>query len=156
MRTTPLHQWREQGEKFDGMVRTAAERILGFPMTERTFAQAALTPKLGGLGLRKSIEHANFAYSASWHESQKQARETWARPSEVAEKHVPQSKASFEFDEKMHKYLVDTAPDDREKQRLLRVAQPHASSLSQQYQLKKTVKTRSFAQGSTEPPSSTA
>ena len=28
----------------------------------------------------------------------------------------------------MHKYLVDTAPNDREKQRLLRVAQPHASA----------------------------
>jgi hypothetical protein len=95
-------------------------------MSERTFAQAALTPKLGGLGLRKSIEHADFAYSASWHESQRQARETWVRPAQVAEQHVPQSKASFEFDEKMHKYLVDTAPDDREKQRLLRVAQPHA------------------------------
>jgi hypothetical protein len=28
----------------------------------------------------------------------------------------------------MHQHLVDTAPDDREKQRLLRVAQPHAGS----------------------------
>jgi hypothetical protein len=32
------------------------------------------------------------------------------------------------FDEQMHKHLVDTAPDEREKQRLLRVAQPHAGA----------------------------
>ena len=63
MRTTPLRQWQKQGEQFDGMVRTAAERILGFPMDERTFAKAALTPKLGGLGLRKSVEHAE---PSSW------------------------------------------------------------------------------------------
>jgi hypothetical protein len=126
MRTTPLRQWREQGEKFDGMVRTAAERILGFPMQERVYAQAAITPKLGGLGLRKSVEQADLAYSASWHESQKQAREVWVRPVQVNEAYVSQKDASYEFDKKMHKYLVDTAPNDREKQRLLRVAQPHA------------------------------
>ena len=62
MRTTPLRQWAKQGAQFDGMVRGAAEKILGFLMSERTFAQAALTPKLGGLGLRKSVEHANLAY----------------------------------------------------------------------------------------------
>jgi len=69
-----------------------------------------------------------LAYSASWHESQKQARETWVRPPQVSEAHVQQSVASFKFDEQMHTYLVDTAPNDREKQRLLRVAQPHASA----------------------------
>src|SRR6185312_16442225 len=90
MRTTPFQQWEKQGEKFDGMVRGAAEKILGCSMSERVFAQAALTPKLGGIGLRKSVEHADFAYSASWHESQKQARETWVRPSQVEEKYVPQ------------------------------------------------------------------
>jgi len=95
-------------------------------MTERTFAQAALTPKLGGLGLRKSVEHADLAYSASWHESKKQASEDWVRPLQVGEEHVPQQVASYRFDEQMH--LVDTAPDDREKQRLLRVAQPHAGA----------------------------
>src|SRR3954468_11358182 len=50
MRTTPLEQWREQASKFDGMIRTA---ILGFPMDDPTFAQASLTPRLGGLGLRR-------------------------------------------------------------------------------------------------------
>jgi hypothetical protein len=128
MRTTPLQQWEKQGQKFDGMVRGAAEKILGCSMSERVFAQAALTPKLGGLGLRRSVEHAGFAYSASWHESKKQSGENWARPDLVAVTHVSQDNASLLFDEQMHKYLVDTAPDEREKQRLLRVAQPHAGS----------------------------
>ena len=44
MRTTPLDQWREQASKFDGMIRTAIEKILGFPMDDPTFAQASLTP----------------------------------------------------------------------------------------------------------------
>ena len=127
MRTTPLHQWQKQGHEFDGMIRRAADRILGTSMSDYTFAQAALTPKLGGLGLRKSVEHADLAYSASWHESQRTAKETWLRPAQVSVAHVPQSQASFQFDKDMHKYLVDRAPNDREKQRLLRVAQPHAS-----------------------------
>ena len=97
-------------------------------MSERVFAQAALTPKLGGLGLRKSVEHAGFAYSASWHESKKQSGESWARPVFVSESHTAQDDASLLFDEQMHKHLVDTAPDEREKQRLLRVAQPHAGA----------------------------
>ena len=61
MRTTPLDFWREQSSKFDSMVRRACERILGFPMNDTTYAQATLTPKLGGLGLRRSVEHANLA-----------------------------------------------------------------------------------------------
>ena len=110
------------------MVCDAAGRILGYPLDARTFAQAALTPKLGGLGLRRSVEHAGFAYSASWHESRVQAREVWVRPDQVGEVHVRQAEASFSFDEEMHKYLVDSAPNEREKQRLLRVARPHAGT----------------------------
>jgi reverse transcriptase-like protein len=35
MRTTPFYQWEKQGEKFDNMVRGAAEKILGCSMSER-------------------------------------------------------------------------------------------------------------------------
>ena len=128
MRTTPLRQWEKQGTEFDEMVRDAASRILGRPLNERAFVQAALTPKLGGLGLRKSTEHAGFAYSASWHEARVQSGEEWGKPAQVSDVHVEQSAASYEFDEAMHAYLVDSAPDDREKQRLLRVARPHSGS----------------------------
>ena len=50
MRTTPLEKWRDQAAQFDRMIRRAIENILGFPMSDFTFAQACLTPKLGGLG----------------------------------------------------------------------------------------------------------
>ena len=53
IRTTPLNQWRQQAVKFDAMIRRAIESILGYPMDDSTFAQACLTPRLGGLGLRK-------------------------------------------------------------------------------------------------------
>ena len=125
MRTTPLAQWQEQATKFDAMIRSAIERILGFPMDDPTFAQACLTPRLGGLGLRKVVEHADLAYHASWHESKKVAKEEWTPPANLPPEYLSQKDASFAFDEKMHTYLVDQA-DTRGAQRLRRAAQPHA------------------------------
>ena len=127
MRTTPLELWKVQAEKFDAMMRKAIEGILGFPMDNLTFAQVCLTPKLGGLGLRRVVEHADLAYAASWHESQRTAKETWVLPAGVPLEGKAQSVASFEFDEMVHSYLVSVAPTDREAQRLRRCAQPHAS-----------------------------
>ena len=60
MRTTPLEQWKEQAVKFDSMIRSATESILADPMSDETYAQACLTPRLGGLGLRKVVEHAGW------------------------------------------------------------------------------------------------
>ena len=102
------------------------EQILGFPMSDSTYTQAALTPTLGGLGLRRCIEHAPGAFAASWHEARHVSRENWARPAELPE-YAPQKKASFEFDKAKLQYLVDNAPTERERQWLLRVAQPHAA-----------------------------
>jgi hypothetical protein len=126
MRTTPLPQWHEQAVKFDGMIRQASEDILGFSMTDETFAQACLTPTLGGLGLRKSVEHADLAFSASWHESRRQSGETWVPLPQVSEEYTSQKEASYEFDKTMLAHLIDQAPNDREVQRLLRASQPHA------------------------------
>ena len=47
MRTTPLEQWKEQAGKFDVMIRSGIERILGFPMNDPTFVQACFPPRLG-------------------------------------------------------------------------------------------------------------
>jgi hypothetical protein len=95
MRTTPLRQWEKQGTEFDEMVRDAAGRILGYSPNERAFVQAALTPKLGGLGLRKCTEHAGFAYSASWHEARIESGEKWVKPAQVSDVHMEQSAASY-------------------------------------------------------------
>jgi len=126
MRTTPLRQWEKQGDRFDHLIRDAAEQILAFPMTDETYAQASLTPTLGGLGLRRTVEHAGLAFNASWHESQATASEVWSRPNEVGPTHVIQKTASFHFDQLMLQHLISNAPNDRERQRLIRVAQPHA------------------------------
>ena len=52
--------------KFDAKIRCTAEAIIARPMSDRVYAQACLTPTLGGLGLRKTVEHAEVAFSASW------------------------------------------------------------------------------------------
>jgi hypothetical protein len=121
MRTTPLEKWKLQAVQFDNMMRMAILSILGFPMSDLTFAQACLTPKLGGLGLRRVAEHADLAYQASWHESQKTAKETWVPPPGMPAEAKHQSEASFEFDEKVHAWLVRSAgTNKREVQRLRR------------------------------------
>ena len=55
------------------------------------------------------------------------SREDWLRPDQVFEEYKSQKQASFEFDEKVHQHLVQSAPNDREAQRLRRAAQPHAN-----------------------------
>src|SRR3954453_1735127 len=80
--------------------------MLGFPMSDSAFAQASLTPKLGGLGLRKTVDHANLAYHASWHESRKISRESWSPPPGMSAEYAPQKEASYKFDERSHKLLV--------------------------------------------------
>ena len=95
MRTTPLEQWKEQAVKFDGMIRRAIESILADPMSEETYAQACLTPLLGGLGLRKVVEHADLAYHASWHEAQKTAKEVCVPPKGLPEKYLSQKDAAL-------------------------------------------------------------
>ena len=95
MRTTPLEQWKEQAGKFDSMIRKAIESILGIPMDDRTFSQACLTPKLGGLGLRRTAEHADLAFHASWHESMRTAKEAWPPPPGMSPQYVPQSEGKL-------------------------------------------------------------
>src|SRR6185437_15173340 len=107
--------------------RNAIEGILGFPMDDRTFTQASLTPKLGGLGLRRTVEHADLAFHASWHESRRTAKEEWPPPPGMSAEHVPQSEASYQSDERVLQGLIDSAPSRREAQRLRRCAQPHAN-----------------------------
>ena len=111
-----------------------------------------MTPHLGGLGLRKVVEHADVAYYVSWHEAQKTAKEVWEPPAGLPEKYLSQKDASFGFDEMMHAYLVDNS-DERDAQRLRRAAQPHACvGLLQQYLQMKMAKTRCSDLETFEPP----
>ena len=73
-------------------------------------------------------KYAPGAFSASFHESMETAREDWQRPREVEETYCEQKEASFKFDQAQLAYLIRIAPNDREVQRLNRVAQPHAGA----------------------------
>ena len=75
MRTTPLAKWKKEAEKFDLQIWDAAQSILGLTIPEQIWKQACLTPRLGGLGLRRVVDHAEIAFSASWNEAQELQRE---------------------------------------------------------------------------------
>jgi len=92
--------WRAQAEKFDGTIRSAAESILGFPMSDQCYSQACLTPRLGGFGLRRAVDHAEIAFAASWHEAQDTCRERW-RPRDDVKSFSTQKRGSFLKDEEI-------------------------------------------------------
>jgi hypothetical protein len=125
MRTTPLETWPEEAAAFDAKVREAASAILGCTMNDQVFDQASLTPKLGGMGLRKVSEHANVAYLASRAEAASTCSETWSPP---ACETLPQKAASFELDKIKLARLISEAPNKREKQRLNRLTCEHAGA----------------------------
>src|SRR6185369_1091555 len=126
MRTTLLAHWKTQAEKFDQEVRKLAEDILGCPLSDRSWAQAALTPSLGGLGLRRVVDHADGAFAASWHESQGTAREQWVPPVQASLHRGSQTHASLAFDKGAHARLVSESSTQRERQRLGRLVAEHA------------------------------
>ena len=90
MRTTPLDQWREHAETFDANLITSAENILATKMPEPVRKQASLTPKLGGLGLRRTVDHATLAFYASWTEAKNTSKEDWwTEPEGLPADHPP-------------------------------------------------------------------
>ena len=77
MRTTPISQWLTQASEFDSRILSTAEQILGAPLSDDAYDQASVSPRLGGLGLRKVVDHAEGAFVASWHCAQTLAEEKW-------------------------------------------------------------------------------
>jgi len=120
MRTTPLSKWTTQAEKFDQQIWDAAQNILGLIIPGESWKQACLTPRLGGLGLRKVVDHAEIAFSASWQESKLTSRENWT-PRDDVKGFLPQKLGSFRKDEEILKKLIERAPNERERQRLNRL-----------------------------------
>ena len=80
MRTTPLPQWSQVAGKFDQCVRDAVAQILGTTFPGDSYDQACVSTKVGGLGVRRVVDHAVGAFSASWHEASAPCREKWAPP----------------------------------------------------------------------------
>jgi len=81
MRTTPLVKWQKQAVKFDETVRAAAENILGAPFTDQCYRLACHL----SLGLRRTVDHAAIAFSASWHEARITCEEVWTPRADVLE-----------------------------------------------------------------------
>ena len=86
MRTTPFRKWAKVAGKFDKQIWDAAQNILGLQIPEQVWKQASLTPRLGGLGLRRIVDHAEIAFSASGHEAKATCGESWS----VRDEHGPQ------------------------------------------------------------------
>ena len=101
---------------------------MGVPLDDRAWAQAALTPSLGGVGLRRATDHADGAFAASWAESQATARESWVRPPQAEVHKGSQTQVSLAFDKAIHAKLVAESPTQRERQRLGRLAAEHAGA----------------------------
>ena len=98
MRTTPLDLWSGEATAFDRVIRTSVESILGY-LSEVKYTQACLTPTLGGLGLRRVVDHAGAAFSASFRESGLTAAEQWVVPPSVLGSLGSQKEASFRIDQ---------------------------------------------------------
>jgi hypothetical protein len=127
MRTTPLAKWIVEAKKFDQQMWDGAQSILGLPLPEQGWKQACLTPRLGGLGLRRIVDHAEIAFSASWHEAKATCRENWSSRGDT-QWSLSQKQGSFKKDEEILKVLVEEAANQRERQRLLRLQCEHAGA----------------------------
>jgi len=97
-------------------------------LDDRAWAQAALTPSLGGLGLRRVVDHADGAFAASWAESQATARESWLRPPQAETQTGSQTQISRSIDSTIHARLVAESSSQRERQRLGRLTAEHAGA----------------------------
>src|SRR6185437_8700368 len=116
-----------QAEKFDSEIWDADQSILGLTMSEQSWKQACLTPRLGGLGLRKVVDHAEIAFSASWWEAKATCGEDWSERKDVPWK-TTQKQGSFEKDKEIMKSLVQQAASQRERQRLGRLQCEHSGA----------------------------
>jgi hypothetical protein len=130
MRTTPISQWLKQAEEFDGKVRDTLFQCLGLKPTPESSDQASVSTTIGGLGIRRIVDHATGAFTASWHESQGITHESWTNPAEsdCSAVYKSQKNASTEIDAAIMSRLVAGAGDKRQIQHLSRLDSPHANS----------------------------
>jgi len=63
MRTTPLPQWSQVAAKFDVCVRETVCQILGTTFPGDSYLQACISTKIGGLGVRRVVDHAAGAFT---------------------------------------------------------------------------------------------
>src|SRR3954466_11642515 len=79
MRTTPLSLWSKQAEQFDRKICHTNFQCLGLKPVEEAYDQVSVSTKIGGLGIRRIVDHAKSAFTASWFEAQIITQETWVK-----------------------------------------------------------------------------
>ena len=127
MRTTPFHHWSAQAQHFDNEVRDTVETLLGSPLTPQAYKQACISSRFGGLGMRRLVDHAHGAFSASWRESARECGESWSLPPNYQPDFKSQSQASEDTDKTTLELMI-THSDVREAQRLRRLDSIHANA----------------------------
>jgi len=86
--------------------------------------------KIGGLGIRRIVDHAKGAFTASWHEAQGTTHESWTNSfsdSDCSTAYESQQKASSKTDATIMEKLK-VSGNARDIQRLSRLDSPHANS----------------------------
>ena len=128
MRTTPLPQWEAVAAKFDVCVRDTVAQILGTTFPGDSYVQACVSTKIGGLGIRRVVDHADGAFIASRHFARLFCKEEkWVTPTLCGSGFSPQSVASESTDVKTWDSLISRA-SPRDAQRLRRLDIKHANS----------------------------
>jgi hypothetical protein len=128
LRTTPIAAWGDEACAFDHQVRGTAEKIFGFPFTEKQYEQASTSSSVGGLSLRKCTDHALGAYNASWNESKAYSKEAWRpRPELQGLPRMNQRNASAAIDLAKIEVLKSNSTK-RDVRKLERLQLPHANA----------------------------
>ena len=116
---------------FDEKVCETVFHCLGMKPSPEAADQAVVSTTIGGLGIRRIVDHAKGAFSASWHEAQIITKETWwtkGSDDDCSAEYVHQQKASSIVDVAIMTNLKSKAENARETQRLNRLDYPHANA----------------------------
>ena len=121
MRRTPISKWTLQAEKFDNGMQPKVF------WASRSQSRAGSNPRLGGLGLRRIVDHADIAFSASWWEAKNTCGENWSSRDDV-KSNLSQMRGSYKKDEEILKVLIEQARNQRDRQRLRRLQCEHSGA----------------------------
>ena len=129
MRTTPLSLWSKQAEQFDRKICHTVFQCLGLKPVNEAYDQVSVSTKIGGLGMRRIVDHAKGAFTASWFEAQVTTHESWVKPDDAdcSADYATQRKASSATDVAIVSKLKATS-SPRDFQRLSRLDSPHANA----------------------------
>lgn len=127
MRTTPLAPWAHHAKKFDELARETTEKILKSVLSDDAYDQACVSPRGGGFGIRRVVDHASVAFNASWFMGKNRCGEDWGSLPGMPEDAVTQREGSQAVDCVIMEKLLKKA-DKREKQRLSRLTCEHANA----------------------------